>query len=194
MNVLYFLKENSYNITRLFVYQFGMTVFGLSLSMAANTNYTLLLITSIFSAVFFLYLVYSSTWEIGAKDSIRIEAGRLLPRPALGLCISLCAGIPNYILLLLSLIGFIFGSGSLGINADWAIALFTISHMIFKLLNGMYIGIIEIICQAIEVPLMSWQNVIFCFLTIVPALTVGGIGYYIGSKGKTILSLIGIKK
>jgi hypothetical protein len=194
MRLLCFLKENSYNMVRLFVYQFGMTVFGSSLAMASQANKPLLLITSIFATLFFMYLVYSSMWEIGAKDYIRIEAGRLIPRPALGLCIACGAGMPNYILLLLTYIGFIFASPDIGICADWATGLFSVVHLIFRLLNGMYLGILSIALSSTDASgIMSIENMLMCGATVIPALLSAWLGYFIGAKGKTLRSLIGIK-
>ncbi len=196
MRVLYFFKEHSYDITKIFIYQIGMTVFGSSIAMAAQANPTVLLVTGIFSCFFFLYLVYSAMWEIGAKDHIRIEAGRLIPRPRLGLCIASAAGIPNYIFLLLTLIGFIFGSSATGLEYDWAAGLFAVSQMIFKLLNGMYIAIISLLLPHLtdaENTLASYANIILCAVTVFPSLIVAEAGYYIGSNGKTLRALIGIK-
>ena len=76
-----FFKQFSYDITKLFIYQVGMTVFGLILTFATimsrnGSRNTFTLIAGIFSACFYLYLVYAAVWDIGARDKIRIEAGR----------------------------------------------------------------------------------------------------------------------
>ena len=53
-----FLKENSYSMVKMFVNQIAMTVFGTMLALATAGNPTLLLCSSIFSILFYLFLVY----------------------------------------------------------------------------------------------------------------------------------------
>ena len=82
-----FWKENSYDIVKMFIYQMGMTVFGLVVSMAAiklsismNLPYGkrwILSLGSVFGAGLYVYLLGYMTAEIGSRDGIRIEAGRL---------------------------------------------------------------------------------------------------------------------
>lgn len=190
MTFFYFLKENSYTVAKLLVYQLGMTIFGSCISMAVQSNRPLLLATGIFATLFFVYLVYSALWEIGAKDKIRTDAGRLLPRPLFGLSVASLAGIPNYILLVLMLIGFFFGHADGG--AEWAGNLFVVTQVIFKILNGMYVGIIRFLLP--DGAVVSYLNLTLCLVTVLPALLAAQVGYTVGAKGKTVLGLLGIKR
>ena len=98
-----FFKKYSYEITKLFIYQIGMTVFGLILALAsimskqgAKNSFTLIL--GIFSTCFYLYLVYVVVWDMGAKDKIRIDAGRQKCDTFLGLKLMSWAQIPNFLI------------------------------------------------------------------------------------------------
>lgn len=54
-----FIKENSYNMFKMFLDQIAMTVFGTMLSFATLKNEGLLLASSIFSILFYLMLLYT---------------------------------------------------------------------------------------------------------------------------------------
>ena len=56
----------------LFVNQIAIALFGLGLSVALGKaeNRSLQVAASIFSVVFYLFLLYARMWEIGAKDGI----------------------------------------------------------------------------------------------------------------------------
>ena len=65
----------------MFLDQIAMTVFGTMLSFATLKNEGLLLASSIFSILFYLMLLYTVGWDIGARDKIRIDGGRMKPFP-----------------------------------------------------------------------------------------------------------------
>ena len=73
-----FWKKHSYQVVRLFIIQIGITIFGLVLSFAVSTAFRKgddqipLLMVSIFSVLFYLFLLYSVAW-----DSLREEIKRL---------------------------------------------------------------------------------------------------------------------
>ena len=105
-----FIKEHSYEIVKLFFTQIGIAVFGLVLSFATNSNSTLFLISSIFSAIFYNCLLYSEGWELGAKDRPRITNGRMKYTPAKGVYFSLLSNSVNYVFVLIMLVCLLFGS------------------------------------------------------------------------------------
>ena len=76
-------KENSYDIVRLYVNQLGIMIFSLLLYTAVGSfsnetlSFWLSVFVSVFSVAFYLVLVYYVVWEIGAKDKIRIDGGRM---------------------------------------------------------------------------------------------------------------------
>ncbi len=137
-----FLKENGYSIVKLFLNQIAITVFALMLSMATFSNRKTLLWVSIFSVLFFLYLNYSACWEIGAKDKLRIDAGRMPMKPAKGLLLSLFANVPNFISALLIGIG-------AAIDTKFGQSMSMICDIVSRFLNNMYFGIMNFLEYAI---------------------------------------------
>ena len=99
-----FFKENSYDILRLYINQIGITIFSLLLyfSVASIEDKTLGLrlkiAISVFAILFYFALLYTAAWDWGAKDKIRIDAGRLECKKYKGALMSLIANIPNFIL------------------------------------------------------------------------------------------------
>ena len=80
-----FLKEHSDNIVKLIINQVGISIFAMFLYTAAaaiksedgGASLTFKVLISVFSIMFYLLLVYTIGWEIGAKDKIRIDGKRL---------------------------------------------------------------------------------------------------------------------
>ena len=70
-----FFSKYSYSIVKMFVNQFAISIFGSVLAMATASagNDLLTLIVSCFAIVFYLFLIYTMVWEIGAKDKISVD-------------------------------------------------------------------------------------------------------------------------
>ncbi len=179
-----FIKENSRTITSMVANQIGMTVFGLVLSMATHTNETIFLLTSVFAIGLYMVLLYMLTWEVGAKDSVRISGGRMSPMPLKGLYLSLVANSVNIILAIMLNIGYIAGGAS-DASAEWASNLYHIPMMIASAIQGMYAGV-----RYVFMP----QNPLAYILMVVPALAVCALGYYLGSIERSISGMLGIRK
>ena len=164
-------KKNGYQVIRLGLYQFGMTLFGLVVAMATSTSDTLVFWTGVFSALFYLYLIYSLVYELGQKDGIRIEAGRRKYNPLRGFWLSLAANSLNILLGILSFVGMTVYNAS---SAKWALELYGVANTIAKFIQGMYVGILK-------TPLLmdaSFANL----LTPIPAVIVCTFGYILGVK------------
>jgi hypothetical protein len=154
----------------MFLNQFGIALLGLVLALAFGMaeNYTWQVVSSVFAVLFYLFLIYYMTWEVGARDGIRIEHGRMQSRPLTGLYMSLLANTPNFILAILATAIKPFGS-------------------IAILLQGMYAGIMTIDIgteivdgELVGLPLNdAWWSY---FLIILPALLVSTISYIFGTK------------
>ncbi len=179
-----FLKKNSEFLTKLIVHQFGLTVFGFLLYSAANVsgNRALVIGFSIFSAVFYLFLIYVLAWETGAKDKIRIDAGRQKRDVFKGLKADLIAQIPNFLIAVLSLIGYLFiNKSALNENGQfftpvWAVNMHAICQLLGFYLNAMYLGIFDY--------LGFISNPFALFLMTLPTLLTCAFGYYFGTKEK----------
>ena len=184
-----FFKQYSYNIVKTLVNQFAISVFGIMLAMAATAakNTALTIFGSIFSIVFYLFLIYTTTWEVGAKDRISVDVGKKPYRPHTGLMLSLLANIPNFIIALGYTVFYPFS------NQEWAAntcAVFSILSIIFE---GMYRGILSVI----KVAPLGQQMFTFWwsyFLIIIPALVTSWIAYYTGFRNVRLVAPLFDKK
>lgn len=186
-----FFHDYSYNITKMFVNQFAISIFGFSLTLTTTQIYVnkntsngldiFTLLVSIFAVMFYLFLIYTLSWEIGAKDKISVDSGKKPYRPHLGLILSLVANIPNLLLAILFAIGRIFNSSSM---------MFVV-RFIATLIQGMYFGIIT----AISIPVRGsyvqlnslWPTF---FLLTVPAMLTSWLAYFLGHKELKLFTTI----
>ncbi len=182
-----FLKEHSYNMVKLFLNQIALTVFGTVLCISTQNYPVLLIATSILAIGMLLFIDYTACWELGAKDKIRIDGGRLKPMPTKGMLIAIGANVPNFILALL------IGIGAM-IDTAKSQSVAVVCNFITRLLNGMYLGIfktVESFFYGGPAPLIKvwWW---FIVITL-PAIFTGWLGYYLGSKNIRILEIFGVK-
>ncbi len=181
-----FFHDYSYSTIKMFVNQFAIAIFGTSLTFAtshahANSDSfdTLTVVVSVFSILFYAFLLYTMTWEIGAKDRISVDSGRKAYRPHTGLLLSLIANIPNLILAVLYLIADLLQVEKM---------LFVV-RLIASLLQGMYFGLIT----AVSVPMSGGWVPLNCqwytfFLMSVPALITCWIAYFMGFKNIRLIA------
>ena len=139
-----FFKRYSYSSVKLFVNQVAISLLGAGLALATSKNDTLVAVTSIFAIVFYLFLVYTDIWQIGAKDRISIDVNKMAYKPFTGLIIALFANIINFIIAILMIVGLTIGSTNQTAGAIGAIA--KIASLFFE---GMYTGITAIISYLI---------------------------------------------
>ncbi len=181
-----FFHDYSYSVVKMFVNQFAIAIFGTSLAFATNfahrdsTSFdTLTLVVSIFSAIFYLFLLYTQAWEIGAKDKISVDCGKKPYKPHTGLILSLLANIPNFILAILFTIGSVFGLEGFASGI----------RIIACLLQGMYFGTVATVSLPIGdewLPLNAlWPTF---FLMAVPAMLTCWVAYIMGHKNIRILA------
>ncbi|MBQ9115425.1 MAG: hypothetical protein IJY04_00205 [Clostridia bacterium] len=179
-----FIKENSSAISKLAIYQFALTVFGLLLYTVSKYSQNPMIVVGIsaFAALFYLFIIYTNIWEIGAKDKIRIDGKRLEPRPFHGLFIGLVANIPNYIFALASTVGYLCIDRSVTTaegnftTPEWAVNLYGIAHTVGSYLNGTYLGITETIG--------IYRYPFTLALITIPAIAACALGYFFGTKEK----------
>lgn len=186
-----FLKGYSYDIFKMFVNQLGMTMFGLVLSMATSQNKNLFIISSVFSIVFYMVLLYTMTWDIGYAEKIRIEGRRMKYHPEKGFVLSLCANALNLILGIIITVSYYSATaysvieGSMAKNPTAPISvvnIYGVSRSVATLLEGMYGGIIN--CLFINQP---WIFIVI----VLPAVLTCGIAYIMGVRGKRITKMVG---
>lgn len=181
-----FLKTNSYMITKMMVNQLGMTIFGLVLAMATSQNEMLLLMTSIFSILFYMFLLYTMSWETGISDKIRVDAGRMAPKPNKFFLLSFIANILNLLLGILAVFGYILidKSADIWLHPEWAVNLYSVCNAIARFIQAMYLGIVQYFTP---------NNPISLVLIVFPAIAVCGFGYILGLRGYSLRNIFGIK-
>ncbi len=195
-----FFKENSYDIVKLYINQFGITIFSLMLYFSASIvsdvdwTLTLYLLVSMFSTLFLYTLVYFAAWEFGAKDRIRIDAGRMTYNRYKGLYLGLFAAVPNFVLAILSILGkgiyLLSGIGFFDV-------LFAIPNVLLRFSSAMYMGILKYLFNPVSAVSMDisflWQSVGFLVFTALCAF-VAHFGYYMGNNCYHIFDLFRAKK
>lgn len=176
-----FLREHSYNVVKMFLNQFATAIFGFVLALAAGKaqNAVLRNITSVFAILFYLFLLYTMTWEIGFNDKIPIEKGRKPYRRFTGLWISLLANSLNFLL------AFFIMLASLT-NFEWLGKVGGVCASIAVLVEGMYTGVLAN-HVAENTPLNSLWWVYF--LLPIPAMLVSTVAYILGTKDKKFTGL-----
>ncbi len=193
-----FLKNNSYDIVKLFINQIGIAVFSMmlytSISLIDIKDYktSLYLAISVLSTAFYFVLIYTASWEFGARDKIRADGGNLEISEFKGSLLSIYANIPNFLLSALALIFvslYLFG-GIEGFNSAFAVI-----NLILRLLMSVYLGIIKGVFSFVKD-----ETMIYFFETagyvVVPlfAILVTQVGYSLGCREIKIFSLTTGKK
>ncbi|MBQ9718960.1 MAG: hypothetical protein IJV76_13300 [Clostridia bacterium] len=178
-----FWSENSKIVSKLLLNQFGATFLGLMVvaasSAAQSQKAWLMLFSSCFAAMFYLFLVYAVLWERGGHDRIKVDGGRAVPKPWSGLWISLVANIPTFILAILVLI-----SNPFKTTYEWAVSMNVIGRALCLLWEGMYAGIVSYFAP---------HNPLIHLLYIFPGIFVGTLAYLLGFKNMRLLSIFELK-
>ena len=93
-----FIKENSYDIFKIFLSQIALAVFALIMTMwSANVSDTVFFYVGVFCVVFYVYLIYIIVRDYGVKDKPAIDAGRVKPNYLKGLYMGICANALNIV-------------------------------------------------------------------------------------------------
>ena len=182
------IKNNSYKqpMKKLLLAQFGAAVLGLMMNLPTSslTNSKLLdLITSFIAILFFLYIQFTAMWDIGAKDKIAIDGGRMNEDRLYGLKAAFMANIPNYILASVCVL-----AKALFVLTDivWAEMASFITYLVSLLWNGMYIGVLECFVPAENSGILSIAYMCLFFVITIPSLFTCYIAYRLGLKGTRI--------
>ena len=178
-----FLHNYSYSSVKMFVNQFAISIFGAMLSMASSAaeNDTLAFWCSILAIVFYLFLIYTQAWELGAKDKISVDIGKKEYKPHRGLGISALANIPNFIIAItFFFVLVVFPQSMVAANVR------TVASLFNMLLEGMYLGVLTTI-KIGELPLITfwWMY----FVITLPAMLTSWLAYYLGQKNKKFTTL-----
>ena len=187
-----FFHDYSYSVVKMFINQIAIAIFGTSLTFATVSAHgdsksfdTFTLVVSIFSACFYLFLIYNIAWEIGAKDRISVDVKKKPYRPYLGLILSLLANIPNLILVAIHA----------ATTMSGAVEARSIVRIISCFANGMYFGFMTVVRVFVGGEWLQLQVFWVAFLiAILPAVLTSGIAYYLGHKNFKFFGFITDKK
>lgn len=183
-----FFYDYLYTSIKMLVDQLAISIFGLVLTLAAlaANNNTLSIVVSVFAILFYLFLIYTMLWEVGAKDRISVDIGKKPYRPHTGVLIALVANIPNFLVALLYSLGAPFMATKVWAGSMNA-ALMTIS----ALSEGMYRGILSVITISGAEMYKFWWSY---FLIIIPSLVTAWIAYFAGFKNFRLVAAYFNKK
>ncbi|MCQ2385104.1 MAG: hypothetical protein MJ078_00275 [Clostridia bacterium] len=182
-----FFKENTGVVIKLFVNQIGMTIFGLVLTMATVKIGMMTLYVSLFSILFYLFLIYTAMWEQGAKDAIKVEAGRLKKDSMFGFKAGFWAAVPNFFGAFLLLIFYLFGY--LLTEGAWAQEAFGVMNIILPLFQAMYVGLFSAVREVISVREVEYGvTTLLYVLSSLPMMLVSMGAYVMGLKNRHFFS------
>ena len=170
-----FFKNNISIISKCFLNQIAMTVFGLIVLIAANlmatnlmnNNKVLFHVLGALAILIYLFLLYTIFWEKGAEDKIKIDSGRMKKNNFYGLFASLWANCINILFALIIIITSFLKSVNFINNVNG------IFITLFHLLNAMFLSLITI------------DNItpfIYIIVLLLPLLVSWG-SYILGIKG-----------
>lgn len=193
-----FIKENSYDIVKFFIYQAGIAIFSIALLTAVSSaiedddglRSIMKLVVSILAVGFYIMLVYTVSWEYGAKDRIRIDAGKISGDSFKAAKIALLANLPNFVFSGVAIISsLLYADGNV-----WTTIL-GIFLAIIGLIESMYIGVIQfILCAVIPDTSAYYFLQSLCFF-LLPILIVASahLGFTLGDKNVKIFGFAGKK-
>lgn len=132
-----FFQKHSYSMIKMFLNQFATAIFGFVLALAVSyaNNVGLRNVTSICAVVFYLFLLYTMTWDIGFADRVSVMSGKQKRNVWTGTLISLCANIPNLICALFITLASLF-------NVEFFSSVAPFFTGAALLLEGMYTGLL----------------------------------------------------
>ncbi|MBQ7336877.1 MAG: hypothetical protein IJW40_00305 [Clostridia bacterium] len=180
-----FFRERSYDAVKLLVMQCAISMFGLVLTLACGMidNDTLRTGCSVFAILFYLFLVYTGIWDLGAKDAVSVEYGHREYQPLTGLWIALLANSLNFLFAIGILLGNVLPDIELFSNIGGG------SKLCSLLMQGMYTGLL-----AIRVGGANLNTYVFSYFLIpLPAIITSTAAYYFGLKNKRFTRLFELK-
>jgi len=183
------IKGHSYDIFKLYLYQIGITVFSFIIISAigmVSDSIAFEIGISVFTTLFFSVLIYTSAWDLGAKDKLSCEAGRASRYPLKGVWLSVFANLPNFALSLFAALCFIIKliSGSEVFYSIGAV-LITITKFTMAIYLS-FINHIPSIFGELDPTVDAIVTSVVCFFMPVIAIGVTQLGYYFGLSERKI--------
>jgi hypothetical protein len=179
------IKGHSYDIFKLYLYQIGITVFSLIIITALGSISDSVLFEvaiSVFTTLFFSVLIYTSAWDLGARDKLSVEAGRAQRCAYKGVLLGVFANLPNFILTGFAAIAF---AVSLIGGSDAFYSIGGVLLTIAKFTMAIYLSFINHIPSifgTMSVTVDALVTSIVAFLMPLIAIGITELGYYLGLK------------
>ena len=174
-----FFKKNSYEIVRLFVIQMGIMIFSFVVSTAAVQVYdkntkAAHCVVCVLSVIFYLFILYTTVWNVGLARSERIQNGHEKADKLYGAKIALYANLPNLFLCFLMAIGLF----RLVSPNSFFIGLFGVARLLEGVLNANYLGIVNYFSASDHYLLIT----ILSILSVLPSVLVSQVACMLGEK------------
>ena len=205
-----FIKENFYDIIKLFINHIGVTIFSFFLLTAAgminddSLKGGINVAVSLVSIAFLVFLLYTVAWEWGAKDKIKIDGGRLVKNKYKGLLISLYSNVLNFFIALVAFVtvlafmikeptGYLFDANLAitldKVKADWLLELHSVFNVLMRFISSLYNGLLRGIFSSMPNAFLAslYESIGFFFLPVTSILATH-FGYTMGLKEKKIFS------
>ena len=192
-----FLKEHFDSVVRLIVFQIGIAIFSFFLYTAAGaistdntSSLTMKICISVFSIIFYLTLIHTMMWEEGAKDKIRVDAGRAEKQSFKGLGIAFYANVINFVI---TGIAVIFMAVYMLGGPDGFKTAFGVLNLVFRMTLSMYLGIIQAAFYAFS----AGEDLYFFLQSIgffvIPVITIisAHVSYTLGHNEKRLFGFLG---
>ena len=189
-----FFKANSYEIVRLYINQIGIAIFSLVLYTASDLikfddpgiPVPLKVGISLFTLAFYFMLIYTVTWECGAKDSIKLSSGKGKTNKLRGFFMGLLANVPNFVLSFLS----VFFISIVMMGGEGAFVSYGIVNLILRMHESQYLGLVQGFTQGLSGNVdYLIESILFLLLPLASCL-VCHIGYVFGTKEKGLFSFL----
>ena len=181
-----FFHKYGYSIVKMFLYQFAISLFGFSLYIAVssmeNMGNTPSIVASVFSTLFYLFLLYVLVWDIGAHDKISVDVGKQPYKPMNGFIFGLLANLPNFIVAIAVAIGTLLASIGAESSALIVKILSSSTALYRAVFEGMYLGII----MKTQIAAYWWVY----FLLPIPSIITAGVAYLMGHKNLHLTPLV----
>ena len=179
------IKENFYTVVKLWINQFGSIFLAALLlfpatALATNHNANwLILAVSLFTVVFYLVLIFWVCCELGLKDSVPIETGRMKMKWYKGTVLGLTANLPVIALCIVACVSKLCIPATIVASVDNAAGaaanVFFVAEFIERILCLMYQGTL------VFAGWTSFSFIFFLFAFI--SIAVCTAGYIAGTKG-----------
>lgn len=188
--LLSFLKRNMHCIMRVLVNQIGIFIFAVIMNMTVSVmdekqQPAMMLVASLFSICFYLFLVFYAMREEGGADGIKIDAGRMTYDRLYGLKVGLCATAPNYVVIFLMLLGLLLGieyNDAGAISGGAGVGVWTAGYFITAMIQSMYSGVLKVIFGILSLSESLWAALIAYAVTPLFAPIASWLGYNYGRK------------